>query len=184
MEEIWQPIEGFEGLYEVSNLGNVRSVDKLQEYMLGNIKVKRLKRGKLLKPALDDDNYCFVRLYNDKYPKGKLLKVHRLVAIHFVENPNPDKFDIVNHKDENPQNNVYTNLEWCDMEYNNTYGTRLQRAIEKEKIPIEAIDADGNVVLKFESGNEAARNGYCNAMLCCRGLYKTCGGYKWRYSKK
>ena len=116
------------------------------------------------------------------FPKGQQIKVHRLVALHFVENPNPEKFNIINHKDENHTNNVYTNLEWCDVNYNNAYGTRLQRAIEKEKIPIEAIDADGNVVLKFESGNEAKRNGYINAMLCCRGLYKTCGGYKWRYS--
>lgn len=183
MQEIWKPIIGFENLYEVSNLGNVRSLDKLDVYTLNGKLVKRLKKGHLLKLSQDSDGYCFVRLYNNEFTKGKQIKVHRLVALHFVENPKPNEYNVINHKDENHCNNVYTNLEWCDVAYNNSYGTRLQRAIEKEKIPIEAFDKDGNIILKFESGNEAKRNGYCNAMLCCRGLYKTCGGYKWRFSK-
>ena len=182
MQEIWKPIIGYENLYEVSNLGNVRSLGRICDYHLNGKTYKKVKKTHLLKLNLDGHGYCFVRLYNDMFPKGQQIKVHRLVALHFVENPNPEKFNIINHKDENPKNNIYTNLEWCDTAYNNAYGTRLERAIEKEKIPIEAIDADGNVVLKFESGNEAKRNGYQNAMLCCRGLYKTCGGYKWRYS--
>lgn len=182
MQEIWKPIVGYEN-YEVSNLGNVRSLDHLNVYMLGDIQVKRLKKGKPLILNEDGHGYYFVRLYNLEHPKGKQIKVHKLVAIHFVENPNPTKFTIINHKDENHKNNVYTNLEWCDIPYNNKYGTRTARAIEKEKMPIEAIDKNGNVVLKFESGNEAKRNGFHNAILCCRGLYKTCGGYKWRYSK-
>lgn len=183
MQEIWKSIIGYENLYEVSNLGNVRSLDKLDVYTLNGKLIKRLKKGHLLKLNIDGNGYCFVRLYNNEFPKGKQIKVHRLVALHFVENPKPDEYNVINHKDENPKNNIYTNLEWCNTSYNNAYGTRLQRAIEKEKKPIEALDKNGNVVLRFESGNEAKRKGYYNAMLCCRGLYKTCGGYKWRFAK-
>lgn len=181
--EIWKPIEGFENLYEVSSLGNVRSLDRIGDFTLDGKTYKRLKKGKVLKLNYDGHGYCFVRLFNSSNPKGVQCKVHRLVAKAFVENPNPSEYKIINHKDENPVNNYFENLEWCNTAYNNSYGSRTQRAIEKEKIPIEAIDKDGNVVLKFESGNEAKRNGFLNAMVCCRGLYKTCGGYKWRFSK-
>ena len=176
MQEIWKPIIGYENLYEVSNLGNVRSLDRTVKCHSKT----RLVKGKLLNQALRKNGYYTVTLCDSG--RDKQMYVHRLVALHFVENPKPDEYNVINHKDENPKNNIYTNLEWCDIAYNNAYGTRLERAIEKEKVPIEAIDADGNVVLKFESGNEAKRNGYHNAMLCCRGLYKTCSGYKWRYS--
>lgn len=182
MQEIWKPIMGFENLYEISNLGNVRSLDRICDWKLNGKTYKRVRKSHQLKLNLDGKGYYFVKLYNRDYPKGLQVKVHRLVASHFVDNPNPNKFKVINHKDENPKNNVCTNLEWCDTAYNNAYGTRLQRAIEKEKIPIEALDKDGNIVLKFECGNDAKRAGYHNAVLCCRGLYKTCGGYKWRYS--
>ena len=181
MEELWKPIKGFENLYEISNFGNVRSLERTCDWKLNGKTYKRHKKAQLLKLNLDSYGYYFVRLFNESNPKGIQVKVHRLVASHFVDNPKPNEYNIVNHKDENPKNSVYTNLEWCNTAYNNTYGSRTKRAIEKEKCPIEAVDSNGNVVLKFESGNEAKRNGYINAMLCCRGLYKTCGGYKWRY---
>lgn len=181
-EEIWKPIQGYEN-YEISNHGNVRSLDHIQDWTLNGKTYKRLKKGKVLKQNYDGNGYCFVRLFNSSNPKGVQYKIHRLVAEAFVTNPNPLDFKIINHKDEKHNNNYFENLEWCNTTYNNSYGTRTQRAIEKEKIPIEAIDKDGKVVLKFDSGNEAKRNGYINAISCCRGLYKTCGGFKWRYSK-
>lgn len=108
MEEIFKDIEGYEGLYQVSNLGNV----------------KNLKTGRILKQQLHK-GYWRVGLRKDN--KKKTYSTHRLVAIAFVENPNPEKFDIINHKDENKANCRWDNLEWCDLTYNLNYGTIKER---------------------------------------------------------
>lgn len=124
MEEIWKEIEGYEGEYEVSNLGNVRSLN-----------YRRSGKLKLLKQYTDKKGYEYVRL--SKNGKGKIYKVHRLVAMAFI--PNPDNLPIVNHIDECKNNNMVSNLEWCTVAYNNTYGTARKRASEKmrgEKSPL------------------------------------------------
>ena len=118
MEEIWKDIINYEGKYEVSNLGRVRS---LSYNGTGEIK--------LLKPGTNKRGYKRVGLC--KNGKTKHYYVHRLVAITFI--PNPDDLSIVNHKDENPANNNVNNLEWCTSEYNNNYGTRNERASESHK---------------------------------------------------
>lgn len=118
MEEIWKEIEGYEGKYEVSNLGNVRS---LNYNGTGEIK--------LLKQYICHNRYEQVNLYKNGKPKHHL--VHRLVARAFI--PNPNNYKEVNHKDENPANNNVNNLEWCTREYNNNYGTRNKRAGESKK---------------------------------------------------
>lgn len=106
MTEEWRPIVGYEGLYEVSNTGQVRRVSDLM----------------VLKFS-DRKGYCGVRLRKDG--KRKMFSVHRLVAIAFIQNPYG--LPQVNHKDENKKNNNVDNLEWCDHIYNNLYGTRLER---------------------------------------------------------
>lgn len=115
MEEIWKEIEGYEGLYEVSNFGRVKSL-------------KRDKNGKLMSLQKDKDGYPVVGLYF----KGnlKLHKVHRLVAQTFLSNP--DNLPQVNHKDEDKTNNMVDNLEWCTPGYNTNYGTRNIRVRNKE----------------------------------------------------
>ena len=118
MDEMWKDIEGYEGLYQVSNLGNVRSLK-----YAGGDKVKMLKQG------TDKKGYKRVVLCKDG--KHKSYSVHRLVAIVFV--PNLNDLPIINHKDENPSNNNVNNLEWCTYEYNNTYGTARKRASESKK---------------------------------------------------
>lgn len=124
MEEIWKPVLGYEGLYEVSNLGRVRSVDRSVTYNNGQI---HLHKGKLLSPGKTNKlGYLQVALCKNGSIKHKL--VYRLVAEVFI--PNPDNLPQVNHKDENPLNNCVDNLEWCTSEYNINYGTRTQRAIE------------------------------------------------------
>ena len=110
MDEIWKPVVGYEGLYEVSNFGRVRS----------------LRRNKILKLKNEVDGYIRVTLCNGG--TEKLYQVHRLVAQAFI--PNPDNLPQINHKDEVKSNNIVTNLEWCTVHYNNTYGTRLQRVRE------------------------------------------------------
>ena len=118
MEEIWKDISNYEGKYEVSNLGRVRS---LSYNGTGEIK--------FLKQSTNKRGYKRVGLC--KNGKMKNCYVHRLVAITFIPNPNNHKE--VNHKDENPANNNVNNLEWCTSEYNNNYGTRNKRAGESKK---------------------------------------------------
>ena len=120
MVEIWKSIENFP-YYEVSNFGNVRSVDRVFTNTLGRI-VNR--KGKLLK-CDTNGRYKLVRLYNTSKGKDIALLVHRLVAQAFI--PNPDNLPCVNHKDENPGNNDFRNLEWCTQQYNQNYGTINQR---------------------------------------------------------
>ena len=120
MIEEWRPIEGYEGLYEVSNLGRVRSLDRYIKYSNGNI---HLHKGKMLSPTKDTVGYLKVGLYcNGKY---KMFSVHRLVAQAFI--PNPDNLPQVNHRDENPSNDNVDNLEWCDAKYNLNYGSRQDK---------------------------------------------------------
>ena len=120
-EEIWRAIEGYEGLYEVSNTGRVRSVDRYVKYSNGRI---HLHKGKVLRPIKDRDGYLQVNLcYSGRINS---IKIHRLVAQAFI--PNPDNLPQVNHKDEVKTNNNVDNLEWCDSKYNNNYGSRKDNA--------------------------------------------------------
>ena len=111
MEE-WKDIKGYEGLYQISNKGRVKSL---------------YNKGKILTPGKDKDGYSIVSLYKNKIKKTN--KVHRLVAQAFLSNP--DNLPQVNHKDENKLNNCVENLEWCSVEYNINYGTRNERTRKK-----------------------------------------------------
>lgn len=120
IEEIWRPIEGYEGLYEVSNTGKVRSLDR---YVKNGHSSYKLHKGKVLSPAKDKNGYLKVNLSCNG--KNNIIRVHRLVAQAFIENF--DNLPEINHKDEDKTNNNVTNLEWCDRKYNNNYGTKIER---------------------------------------------------------
>ena len=105
MVEIWKDIDGYNGLYEVSNLG----------------RIKNHKTGRILKPHLRGNGYLTVQLYNGS-GFGSVKLIHRLVATAFI--PNPSQYPIINHKDEIKHNNNVDNLEWCNNSYNVTYGSR------------------------------------------------------------
>lgn len=120
MQEVWKDVAGYEGLYQVSNLGRVASLERITSK---GVHVPY----KLLSQSNDKDGYKKVGLYKDG--KVEVGRVHRLVATAFI--PNPYNYPVINHKDENKQNNVVDNLEWCTVKYNANYGTAIQRRSDK-----------------------------------------------------
>ena len=137
MEEIWKDIEGFEGLYQVSNLGRVRSLgrDIVRRTRYGTMAPYHIS-GKVLKPLHSQGDYCYVHLF-DKDGTSINHKVHRLVAKAFV--PNPNNLNEVNHIDEDKDNNRADNLEWCKHVDNCNHGTRNERSAAKRCIQVEQI---------------------------------------------
>lgn len=113
MGEVWKQIKGYEGLYDISNYGRVRSHNKTYRVGLRNNR-HATKKGKILKDNVLNTGYCQVALYKNK--KNKKKAVHRLVGKAFV--PNPDNKPQINHKDGNKQNNHYTNIEWVTAREN------------------------------------------------------------------
>lgn len=177
-EEIWKDIEGYEGFYQVSSYGRVRSVDRVIEYNDGR---KRLQKGRILKPIKDGNGYLQIVL--SKSSEVKRVLIHRLVAEVFINNP--DNLPQVNHKDENKRNNCVSNLEWCTQAYNNCYGTRLKRQVKKLSKSVLQIEFKTNqIIAEYPSTQEAARKlNMCQSTIseCCNGKRKTAYGYKWRY---
>lgn len=184
MRELWKPIEGFEGLYEVSNLGRVRSLDRevVREYRSKNpIAIK----GKELKGDYTKEGYKVVTLY--KEGRRKRAVVNRLVATAFIPNPDPESKTQINHKDEIKDNNIATNLEWCTPKYNSNYGTRTKRFVNKmlnkRGKEIEGVNIKTGDKIQFRSLMEAERAGFRSSNICmvCKGDRKSHKGYYWRY---
>ena len=188
MNEEWKDIEGYEGCYQVSNLGRVRSLDRYverQDRRNGKM-INQFFKGKFIKFGIDTKGYAFVSLTFEH--SHKLHRVHRLVAHAFV----PGEFEgaVVNHKDENRRNNRADNLEWVTFAYNLNYGTARQRSTEGHgnSKPVEQIDENGNVVNTYPSIEECARRvGYSPRHInrCCNGYpnKKTSDGFRWRFKK-
>ena len=127
MQEIWKDIVGYKGLYQISNKGRVKSLERYS--YKGNRSIQKLK-GRILKASIRKDNYLTVVLRKDG--KSTSYLVHRLVAQAFI--PNSYNYNVINHKDENKQNNDIRNLEWCSSLYNNTYNNiALRRQANKKK---------------------------------------------------
>jgi hypothetical protein len=167
-KEIWKDIKNYEGLYQISNLGRVRSLDRV------DLQGRRLK-GKVLADYLSGQGYFRVNLWRDGNMEHKL--VHRLVAEAFISNP--ENIPQVNHKDEDKSNNRVDNLEYCTALYNNTYGTRTERAAKSRERPILVTTSSGKHRF-FESGEKASKLlGLDRSAVskCLRGKRKTHHGY-------
>lgn len=185
--EIWKDVKGYEGLYQVSNLGNVKSMN-----------YNHTGKEHILSPVIDKGGYSIITLHKDG--KQKIHKVHSLVAEMFI--PNPDNLPQVNHKDENKQNNFvgtpenkYTdgNLEWCDGKYNINYGSCIERRRKKQINnnkcqPVYQFTIDGDFIKEYPSFIEIERQlGYDRSFISrvCRGFKSnnTAYGFIWKLNK-
>lgn len=178
MVEVWKDVPGYEGLYQVSNLGNVRSLDRYVDYG----KTTAFRKGRIMKQGKATGGYLQVELFKNKISSTRL--VHRLVAEAFVTNI--ENLSEVNHKDENKENNCADNLEWCARKYNINYGTGNARRIKNKVVAVVMCALDGTELMEFPSVHEAARsiskNGVAgNISECCKGRRKTAYGYIWKY---
>ena len=172
--EIWKDIKGYEGLYEVSNLGRARSL-----YYAGNKREEPL----IMTLHIQKNGYAYISLYKDKKPTVR--RFHRVVAEAFLDNPY--NLPYINHKDENKSNNSVDNLEWCTAKYNTNYGTCIKRIVNKNSIPINKYTLDGCYIKTYSSIHEAAREEQLsigNICSVCRGNRNHTGGYIWKYAKK
>lgn len=181
--EVWKPIPNYEE-YEVSNLGRVKRLAYDKPVCGGSV---QHCNERILLPQRRRFNYQAVAL--SKNGKVRYFLVHRLVAIVFI--PNPNNLPQVNHKDENPSNNVVNNLEWCDQKYNSNYGTSKDRIALKLKNgvlskAVQQYDVAGIFIKEYPSAIEASRQLALNvsgivSCCACSPKYKTCGGYQWKY---
>ena len=173
--EEWRPVVGYEGLYEVSNKGVVRSLDRTINNHLYPGKVLAIKYLK---------GYAAVHLCDYQH-RVKHKTIHRIVAEAFI--PNPYNLPEVNHKDENPKNNFVENLEWCTSLYNVRYGTGIERRSSCKRKPIAKYTKSGEFVASYISATDASkslckgRKGTGLISTAARGLKPSAYGYRWRY---
>ena len=175
--EHWVSIEDFEGLYEVSNLGNIRSLDR--DILCKNGIVHHIT-GKVLDTSSYKENYKQASLYKDR--KYYHRYVHRLVAEAFI--PNPENLPQVNHKDEDKTNNCVSNLEWITPKDNCNYGTRNERQGLGHSKPIQQYDLEGNFIKEWESAAEVEKVlgfNHSNISKCCLRRYNVAYNYKWKF---
>lgn len=174
MNEIWKDIIGYEGLYQISNLGRVKSLPRHRVVGWADY----WSEEKILKQSINNGGYKYLWLH--KNGERKTYKIHRLVATAFLENPH--NYRCVNHKDENRQNNIADNLEWCTHSYNNSYGSRgdkFRKAIGKSVLQ---YTKDGLFIREWCCTRVAERAvGIRNICDCCNGKRKSVGGFIWKY---
>lgn len=180
--EEWKSIKNYEGLYEVSSLGNVKSLPR------------NTTKGRILKQSKQAQGYRFV--YLSKNGISKKHTIHRLVAQAFI--PNPNNYPVINHKDGNVENNCVDNLEFCTQSHNIKEAYRLGLEIpvwlnkkgknHNRSKAVNQYDKNGNLIKTWDCIRDASKelNIYSsNIVMCCKHYrgYNYVGGYKWEYVK-
>ena len=165
--EEWKDIEGYEGLYQVSNLGRVKSLNYLHT-----------GKEQILKNRLQNNNYLFVYLCKNSIKKN--CSVHRLVAKAFLENPN--NYPCVNHIDEDKTNNNINNLEWCTHKHNINHGTHNQRSVENRSIFIYCLETD-KIYNSLKQSSEELNIHHQHISMVLKSRSKQAKGYTFRYAK-
>lgn len=177
MAEKWEDIEGYEGVYQVSDCGNVRSITHYDCNKRNRI------NGRILKPGRKENGYLQVTLC-DKQGKKKIYYVHRLVMRAFVGEC-PDGCE-VNHIDENKSNNCLCNLEYVSHKVNINYGSCIQKRSAKKMRAVQQFNKNGTYIREFSSTIEAEKETkiwHNNISSVCKGKTKTAGGYVWKYKE-
>lgn len=168
--EEWKQVVGYP-MYQVSNLGRIMSFNK------------RYKKPRIVKGITDHDGYQKVYVSNGE--SFKRMFVHRIVALAFI--PNPNNLPVVNHKDENRQNNRAENLEWCTVRDNTIYNGMPMRRAEPLRIPIIQMDLNSNFIKLWRCRADIEREtGFHggNITRVCQGTRPTAHGYKWKYANR
>ena len=163
LKEIWKDVQGFDGLYQVSNIGRVKS----------------LATNRILKQSIRSDGYLTVSLHKDG--KQKSFLAHRLVASAYIGNP--DNYPQINHKDENKTNNCVSNLEWCTPMYNANYGSRNEKGSAAKSIPIICVETGEEFLGLKMAGKSVGVTNQC-IWNACKGKRKTAGGFHWKYKSE
>ena len=186
MKEVWKDINNYEGFYQISNLGRVKSLERVVHRQHNHdLRVAE----KILKNGTYPNGYKYARLHRDG--KTENVLIHRLVAVAFIENK--ENLPIINHKDECKSNNSFDNLEWCN---HTNYGSciakmkanvDIQKRAEKISKHVLQLDIHGNVLKEWKSITEAEisinqKSGTGNISKCLRGKQPKAYGYIWRYA--
>lgn len=182
LAELWKDIKGYEGIYQVSNLGRVRSLDKktYQKNKFGKFQ-HVLHKGRILNIQKQRNGYLTIDLH--KNGKFERKTIHKLVADTFI--PNINNYKYINHKDSNISNNKANNLEWCTQSYNIKYAYDHGNKIPPNMKKVNQIN-NGTIINTFISIQEAERRTNiksANISKCCRKLRNKAGGYQWEYTK-
>ena len=208
MEEIWKDIQfvdldgnlyDFTGVYQVSNTGRIRSLDRLTSFDINGVECTRLVKGKILSPRVTRKGSGYLRIgLHEKDGHRKFFHVHRLVAFMFIGLPNIDRNNNpqINHKDENKLNNHVSNLEWTTSKENCGHGTRnkrmgesiKQKGIHSQK-PIIGVHLETGEVIELTNVGSSKtlfnnKNAPNQIRSCFRGESNSAYGYKWYYKEE
>ena len=190
--EIWKDIPEYEGLYQVSNLGNIKSLDIMINCKGAKGIDSHLRKGRILKQNIGTTGYYSVNL--SKNGKTRYIRVHTILAKVFI--PNPNDYPCINHIDGNKLNNNLDNLEWCTYSHNNSEAYRIGLKTNKYagkygkeaqfSKPLLQYSLEDEFIREWENANQVKRElGYCaeNIRNVCNGRRKQANGYKWKYKE-